>query len=80
MRRMILAVAIGAIQPLAAYAQGHEPPTVRSEQEMKQDAATEKAYLDTLRRERTATQPATNDPWASVRSGSGSGTGTRNNH
>jgi hypothetical protein len=75
MKRVIAAVVMITLLPVAAYsAEDKGPPTVRTEKQMKEDAATEKAYLDAVKKERGGGSTAKTDPWATVRPASGSGT------
>ena len=68
MRRIILAITMVALLPVAAYPQQNKgPPTVRSDKEKKQDAEIDKAYRDAVKRSGVNQPAVNNDPWQSVR-------------
>jgi hypothetical protein len=81
-KRFIIAITLIALLPASAYAQfsasggdaGEQskgPATARTDKEKKQDAAVDKAYRDTVNRIGGKPQPATTDPWGSIRSTGG---------
>ena len=56
--------------PVSAYAQGQKGPlTARTDAELKNDAAIDKDYQDTMKR--TSKKAVKSDPWQSVRPAAG---------
>ena len=55
--------------PVSAFSQDEHkgPPTARTDSELKNDAAIEKAYKDTLKRMGDSGTPVKADPWQDVR-------------
>jgi hypothetical protein len=67
MRKFAIAAIVVALLPTAVHAQ-RKSLTVRTDEQVKSDAAIDKAYQDALKRERGALgAPAKADPWKSVR-------------
>jgi hypothetical protein len=68
MRRFAFAAVMIVLLPASAYAQEERgPPTVRSEREMKDDAAIDKKYQETVKRAKDSEKAAKTDPWQTVR-------------
>jgi hypothetical protein len=64
-RTVVIAAMIIAFLPAAAYAQEHQKPTLRSDQQKKEDAEIEKAYEQVVKGQKAP--PAKYDPWQTVR-------------
>jgi hypothetical protein len=72
MKKFAIATTIIAFLTVPAYSQ-QGPITARTDKEKKADAAIEKAYEDTLKRERS--KPAVkSDPWQTARPAGGDST------
>jgi hypothetical protein len=75
MKRFAIATTIIAFLTVPAYSQqGGGPITARTDKEKKEDAAIEKAYEDTLKRERSSGPAVKSDPWQTVRPAGGDST------
>jgi hypothetical protein len=83
MKKLFLTAIMLALLPAAAFSQvtlgtgGEEdkgPPTARTAKEKKSDAAIEKAYEDTVKKERELNPKAKSDPWGNMRSSGGDNT------
>ena len=74
MKKFAIATIIIAFLTVPAYSQDHSPATARTDKEKKEDAATEKAYEDTLKRERNSRPAVKSDPWQTVRPAGGDST------
>jgi hypothetical protein len=68
MKLLIIAATMIALFPVAAYSQQSKGPlTARTDQEMKDDKAIDKAYRDAMKRTEGKGQDVKNDPWKVVR-------------
>jgi hypothetical protein len=68
MKRFAIAAMIITLLIVPAHSQqGTAPITARTDKEKKNDAAIEKAYEDTLKKERDSTPAVKSDPWQTVR-------------
>ena len=67
MKKFTIAALIFALLPAVAYAEEQGPPTARTDREKKEDAAIEKAYLDTMKRDRADQKSNKADPWGTLR-------------
>jgi hypothetical protein len=67
MKRFAAIAVLIALWPHFAFAQYQGPPTNRNDHEKKVDAAIDKDYRDTVKREKLGTPPPPSDPWGSVR-------------
>jgi hypothetical protein len=75
MKRFAIATMILALLSVSAYSQqDNGPPTARTDKEKKADAATEKAYEDALKRERSNGPAVKSDPWQTIRPTGGDST------
>jgi hypothetical protein len=75
MRRFIFAAMMIVLLPASGYAQQNKgPATVRTDDEMKSDAAIDKAYQQTMKRTKDQAPSAKIDPWQVVRPVSGDNT------
>ena len=66
-RKAALAAMMIAFLPVAGFAQQHEKPTLRSEEQKKQDAEIEREYERVMKGVRSQTAPSKYDPWQTVR-------------
>jgi len=74
-RRLAIATIMLALLPASAYAQDDQanqddngPPTARTRAELKNDAAIDKAYKDTMKRMNAYQKPVkSDDPWQTIR-------------
>jgi hypothetical protein len=68
MKRFAIATMIIALLTVSAYSQqGNGPITARTDKEKKADAATEKAYEDSLKRDKSNGPTVKSDPWQTIR-------------
>jgi hypothetical protein len=68
MRRLAIAAMMIVSLPAAAYPQEDQgPPTARTDHEMKNDAAIDKAYQQAVKGTRVKGQAVKSDPWQTVR-------------
>jgi hypothetical protein len=74
MKKLAIAAMLIMSLPVVAYPQDKGPPTARSDKEKKEDEAIEKAYQETVKRDRDNRSPAKSDPWQSVRPSSSDNT------
>jgi hypothetical protein len=75
MKRFAIATMIIAFLTVPAYSQQDNGPiTARTDKEKKADAAIEKAYEDTLKREKSNGPAVKSDPWQTVRPAGGDST------
>jgi len=75
-KKFAIAAMMIVLLPASAYAQRKGPVTARTDLELKNDAAIDKDYQDTLKRTSNK-KPVKQDPWQSVRP-SASDTATAN--
>jgi hypothetical protein len=68
-RTAVLAATIASLLPAAGYAQQQqrEKPTLRSDEQKKQDAEIERDYNRVMKGIRAQTPPSKYDPWQTVR-------------
>ena len=66
-RTAAIAVMIIALLPVAGHAEEGEKPTLRSNEQKKEDAAIEKAYEQVVKGMKAQTPPSKYDPWQTVR-------------
>ena len=71
MKRFTIATMIVALTMFAYPQQGNAQITERTDKEKKADAATEKAYDDTVKREKGTGPAVKSDPWQTVRPAGG---------
>jgi hypothetical protein len=71
MKRFAIATMIVALTMLASSQQGNAQITERTDKEKKADAAIEKAYEDTVKREKGNGPAVKSDPWQTIRPGNG---------
>jgi hypothetical protein len=69
MKRFAIATMIVALTMLASLQQGNAQITERTDKEKKADAAIEKAYEDTVKREKGTGPAVKSDPWQTIRPG-----------
>jgi hypothetical protein len=75
MKRFAIATMIIALPTVSAYSQqANTPITARTDKEKKADAAIEKAYEDTLKREGSNGPAVKSDPWQVIRPAGGDNT------
>ena len=75
MKKFATATVIITLLTLPAYSQqGNAPITARTDKEKKEDAAIEKAYEDTLKKERSSGPAVKSDPWQTIRPTGGDST------
>jgi hypothetical protein len=75
MRTFIIAATMMTLLPATAYSQMGRPedpsrtqsPFARTEAQKKKDAEVEKAYQETLKRDKEHAAPVKADPWQSIR-------------
>jgi hypothetical protein len=67
-RTVAIAAMMIAFLPVTAYAEEeHQKPTLRSDEQKKEDAAIEKAYEQVMKGVNARTAPTKYDPWQMVR-------------
>jgi hypothetical protein len=71
MKRLTIATVIIALTMFAYSQQGNAQITERTDKEKKEDAAIEKAYEDSLKREKSNGPTVKSDPWQTIRPGAG---------
>jgi hypothetical protein len=74
MKKFAIATMIIALTMFAYSQQGNAQITERTDKEKKADAAIEKAYEDSLKREKSNGPPVKSDPWQTVRPAGGDNT------
>jgi hypothetical protein len=74
MKRFAIATMIIALTMIAYSQQGNAQITARTDKEKKADAAIEKAYEDSLKREKSNGPAVKSDPWQTVRPAGGDNT------
>ena len=74
MKRFAIATMIIALSMFAYSQQGNAQITERTDKEKKADAAIEKAYEDSLKREKSNGPAVKTDPWQTVRPAGGDNT------
>jgi hypothetical protein len=74
MKRFAIATMIIALTVFAYPQQGNAQITERTDKEKKADAAIEKAYEDTVKREKGNGPAVKSDPWQTIRPGNGDNT------
>jgi hypothetical protein len=74
MKRFAIATMIAALTMFAHSQQGNAQITQRTDKEKKADAAIEKAYEDSLKREKSNAPAVKSDPWQTVRPAGGDNT------
>jgi hypothetical protein len=67
MKRFAIATIIIALTMIAYSQQGNAQLTARTDKEKKADAAIEKAYEDSLKREKSSGPAVKSDPWQTIR-------------
>jgi hypothetical protein len=67
MKRFAIATMIVALTLVAYPQRGNAQITERTDKEKKADAAIEKAYEDTVKREKSNGPAAKSDPWQTIR-------------